>query len=321
MAAKENVSSVETYLPIKNLQEGFQYEQIFLIDSVTHNENMITAKNQPFAEIVIKDITGSLSGKVWNYEGGIQEGQYAVIKIDLKKYKDQLTFQCQYENIEIVDKPLNIFDYVDGMSESALMQYAGEIESAIMSIVDESYRNIMYYAINTLDLMQALKESPYGLQGSMSYPGGLLVHTAHALRFAKIANQQAKETEIPFSSSLVIAGCILRNIGWYTTTKFHGDKLRSRDAYYMIGIQRASTRYIDHLMLSAESDVQMTVPESKRQALENVCNKQADINTLEGQIIACSDNMADILDFGATALGKKKIGNWAEELFIGHLHE
>lgn len=186
---------------------------------------------------------------------------------------------------------------------------------------DEVYRNVLSVAIHHLELITKLKTSPYNLTGPMAYMGGLLVHVIHTLRVAKVACTQAKDREITFNQSLVIAGCILRNVGWHSTTQLKGgDEIRSRDAYHMTGIDRASVRFINHLMLTCANDLHITIPEAKIQALENMCNKFDDIHTLEGQIVSCANDMANILNAGHETLQRKQQGNWRDDkLFIGHL--
>lgn len=316
---RRDVLSVETYTPISSFEHGKTYEQIFLVAEIVYNDKMKTAQGSAFARVTLKDVTGSISGVVWGYDETLEEGSYAILKIETKLYRGELEFSAQAENTTPTETPINIFDYVVGVGENSLTAYAHEIEDEIMSIDDATYRDIMGNAIHRLDFMNALKTSPYGITGPMAYRGGLLVHVAHSMRLAKVAIGQSKELEIPFSPSLVVVGCALRNIGWYTTTRFQGDYLRPRDAYHMIGIHRASARYIDHLMLTCESDLQIAIPESKKQALENMCNRQSEIRTLEGKIVSCADNMADVLDFSVATLQRKQHGSWTDELFVGHL--
>ena len=313
--------NAESYTPIATLENGKTYEQVFLVSNVESHAKMRTKQGKAFARLTFKDVTGEISGVMWDFgeECPIVPGSYVTAKIETKSYRESLEFQLQGFNVQEADTPLNKFDYVKGVSDSVLLSYANEIEEELMSMQDSIYLDVMGNALHRLDFMQALKESPYGITGPMSYKGGLLVHVAHSMRLIKVAIGQAIEQEIPFSPSLVIAGCALRNIGWHTTTQFQGDHLRPRDAFQMIGIYRASARYIDHLMLTCESDLEITIPEAKRQALENMCNKQADISTVEGKIVACADNMADVLDFSVASLQKKQRGNWSDELFVGHL--
>lgn len=322
MVDRKNDSTVELYIPIANLEPNRSYEQIFLVGSVKVSPNKKSISGNGMARVKLVDVTGEIHGIVWEYKdtGVLKEGEYVRLNIATKVYRDNLEFQSNADQMSSVEEPpANKYDYIRGVSQSALVAYAEEIEAAVMDMEDQTYRDVLCNAMHRLELLNALGQSPYGIDGSMSYRGGLIVHVAHAVRFCKVAIQQAREMEIAFNPSLVIAGCILRNVGWNTTTVFQGDYLRPRDAYFMTGIQRASARYIDHLMLTCESDLQIQIPESKKQALENMCNERANIRTLEGQIVASSDNMADLLDFGAATLVRKQNGNWSDELFVGHL--
>ena len=321
VVGKGSVLNGEAYTPIGNLEAGQTYEQTFMVGSITYHARMKTTNGKSFARVVLKDVTGEIEGVLWGYDDSLVEGQYAVMKIETKLYRGNIEFQAQLDSVQpLSEPPINQHDYIKGVSDSLLTHYANEVEDAITSIDDEIYRDVLCNAMHKLDLLQALKESPYGLTGPMAYRGGLLVHVVHTLRFGLIANQQARELEMPFSPSLVVTGCILRNIGWHTTTRFQGDYLRPRDAYSIIGVHRASARYIDHLILTCESDLQIEIPESKRQALENMCNIRTEIHTLEGKIVTCANDMADLLDLGIASLQRKQKGNWRDGLFVGHLN-
>ena len=306
----------ETYVPIKDVGVG-RYDHIFLISKVTHNDAMVTAGGKRFARITLRDITGEIEGVVWNYTNLI-EGQYYRIALEVKTYKGELEFAAASEYIHEVDTPLNVHDYIKGMPESALAACAATVEESLEMMTDEHYRNVVGNAIQRLDLMQALKTSPYGLSGPLAYRGGLLVHVAGSLRLAKVMAEQAAVAETPINISLVMASCIFRNIGWNTTTCFVHGYLRPKDAFHMTGINRASARYVDHLMIHVESDLDMKVPEEKKQALENSCNEVAEIKTIEGRIAAAADHMVDLLHFGGDALRSKTKGNWTNDFFTGH---
>ena len=311
--------NTETYIAIKDLKAG-RYKQIFLVQKITQNEAMVTASGGRFAKVTLGDITGKIEGVVWNYDNTLVEGQYYRMAVELKPYKDDLEFSVDASKLILsVNTPLNIHDYIKGMSDAALAACAAEVEEAFETMADEHYRNVIGNAIHSLDLLNALKTSPFGLSGPLAYRGGLLVHVAGSLRLAKVMAAQAKESETPLNISLVMAACILRNIGWHTTTSFTNGYLRARDAFYMTGINRASARYVDHLMLHVESDLELKVPEAKKQALENSCNDVADIKTIEGRIAASADAMMNLLHFGGDELRSKTKGNWTNELFTGHV--
>ena len=315
-AEGKNVLNDDTYILISGLEAGKTYEQVFLIAEVT----CVRSKDKSYARVTFKDVSSEISGVIWNYrDGSLSINTYVQAKVDVKIYRDNLEFQAVMENVLVVDVPSNRFDYIKGVTDNTLNAYAGEVEDYITSMEDTEYRNVMCDALNRLDLLKSLKKSPYGINGPMSYPGGLLVHVTHAMRFCNVAIHQAKEHELLFCPSLVIAGCALRNIGWYTTTRFQNTFLESRDAYRMIGIQRASAKYIDHLITTSEENLDMTINNAKRHALENMCNESSKILTMEGKMVACADDMADVLDFGAASLQRKQVGNWSNELFTGHV--
>jgi len=209
-------------------------------------------------------------------------------------------------------------DLSTSCTEDKLNSYGYELENCLSELDDDTYRNLIGNAIHRLDLIQMLREAPYGLHGPMSFKGGLIMHTVHSLRTCKALIDQNKEIDIPLNESLIISGCLLRNIGWYTTTRIMDNKTKERDAYYMTSIYRASFRFVHQLMLSTNIDLQIEIPESKIQALENLCNPLANIYTLEGKIVAMSDMMTDVLHCGSHDLSKEQKGNWCNELFVGH---
>lgn len=322
MAAIKSVSSDETYVPIAKLEVGKTYRQLFLVENVTSGDNMVTAQGVAFMCVTLRDVSGEIEGKVWGYVDGLEDGVYALMTITVGRYQKTLQFQAKPEAVVVQPvPPINQYDYIKGISSSLLQHYAEELQNEIASLDDEVYRNVLSVAVHHLDLIAKLKGSPYNLSGPMAYMGGLLVHVTHTLRVAKVACAQAKDREITFNQSLVVAGCILRNIGWHTTTQFKGgDEIRSRDAYHMTGIDRASVRFINHLMLTCANDLRITIPEPKIQALENMCNNFENIHTLEGQIVSCANDMANILNAGHETLQRKQQGHWRDnKLFIGHL--
>lgn len=317
-AAVRNDLNTETYIPIKDFKVGRYYQIVFIYD-ININESMITSNGCQFARIKIKDVTGELDGVVWNINNvTINKGSYYKMRFDVKEYKNIISFTVDAASVEEVDVPLNVYDYVKGISESSLSACAISIEEAFEMMSDEHYKNIIGNAIQRLDLINALKMSPYGLDGPLAYKGGLIVHVAGSLRLAKVIAEQAKDSEMPLNVSLVLAACILRNIGWHTTTAFINGRLRPKDAFYMTGVNNASARYVDHLMIHVESDLDMKIPESKKQALENSCGEISNIKTIEGRIAASTDNMMNLLHFGSEALQRKTQDNWTDDFFTGH---
>lgn len=304
--------NTKTYTPIASLRLGETYKQIFYISNVQ--------ETSLFYKVTLKDLSGEITGIIWGAcEPKVTAGMFAEMTLYIKEFQAELSFQVNYQKVFIQNvPPYNEHDYIRTFSKNSLVSYANEIEETTVNIHDLVYRNILCNAIHKLDLLSTLKESPYGLDGPMACRGGLLQHAVHSLRFSAAVCQQATTLGMQFNTSLVVAGCILRNIGWSTTTVFENNILRPRDAHFMTGIYRASMRYIDHLILTCESDLELVIPESKKQALENICNEEENILTLEGKIVACANNMANIININL--ITPQHQGNWIDnKLFIGHL--
>lgn len=310
--------NTETYIPIAQLEPNNTYDQIFMVMSTKEKR---AGNGKPFLRVTFKDVTGEISGIIWsNKFNHLQIGDFVRVKMTTKIFNEQTEFHANEYDVTIIkDKPINKHDYIHCISSKILNNYSSEIEAIVSDLQDQIYRDILSNAIHKLDLIAALSQAPYDIDGPMAYEGGLLMHTGHAIRFCKEGIIQAQEREISLNPSLVIAGCILRNIGWYTITKFQAGLLQIRDAFHTIGVYRASSRYIDHLMLACESDLQINIPEEKKQALENMCNEPSNIKTLEGRIVAAADQMANILDFSSSILKSQRQGNWSGELFVGHI--
>lgn len=288
------------YTPIGNFKEDDLHTQIFLIDKIESSNNMKTSKGDVYARVTLKDITGEINGVVWNWDKslGIKAGDFVTLKISVNLYRDKLEYSCNFIQ-KCQEPPINIHDYVRCVGQGQLNDDKIKIQSICDNIEDEHYRSILGCALQSLDLLYALQISPYGLEGPLAYRGGLLVHTEQSLNILIHIVKEARLRGFEVDTSLAITGCILRNIGWHTTVVFEGDRLKPRDAYSMTGVHRASMRYIDHLMLHVESALNIKIPESKKQALENMCNPLRDIKTLEGRLVAQTNELCDTIHFGS----------------------
>jgi hypothetical protein len=294
------------------MQAGATYNAVFLIRNLVAKFSKKTNSN--YLNITLTDVTGSIKGAIWNVTDVdlVQAGSYIVLEIVVQKYKGELQFNAKGRTLQLFNGiPPNIQDYIRGPADSILEFYCKELKEHIDSIDDADYRDII---LKDIDLVNTLKNSPFGQEGPLIHPGGLLIHTVHTIRLAKSAAEQCKDIDgLKINSSLLTLGAILRNIGWHTTTVLDGTFFKPRDAFYMTGIYRASARYVDHLCLSAEK-----LPEGKKQALHNLCNAIEDIKTLEGKMVAWAGELAGVMHLAGSAIGRKPEGNWCDGFFVGH---
>lgn len=280
----------------------------------------------PFVRFVAQDVTGKISGVVWGltlrpHGSSMSAGRFVRMRADVTTYNGELQLTVQKEGAKpYKGEPENITDYVRGPSSAEIKFYVEEIRRFIDEIDDPDYRDILRIAEEQLELAEVmLGTSPYGLNGPLACRGGLLIHTVHTIRAAKAAIASFGEVDAEINESLIVAGCIFRNIGWFSTTYFEGNILRPIDAYEMTGLYRASFRILHGVLLQADSNENIDVPESKKQALENICNPYSNMKTLEGKIVAHMCNLADTIHFGDYCLRKNRDAtNWAESFFVGH---
>jgi hypothetical protein len=315
---KQNEFSSDNYIPIRQIKIGNTYSQIFYVSNVDYDPRMVSRRAQStFARITLKDTTGEITGTVWDYDESLRSGIFINASIKAHEYTGNLEFSVNRDKIQECGPPINLFDYVHGLGQYALDQHEDNIIKLSENIENDTYCNIIGYAIHTIGLVGLLKTSPHGLTGPLAFQGGLLVHTELSTRIALEAAETLR-IDPCFNRSLVITGCLLRNIGWNTTTVAHENTIRPRDAYYMTGIERASQRFIDHLMREIESNLEIEISESDKQALENMCLPIKQINTVEGRLVASANQVADVVHGSSIITKQVHESNWHNEFFVGH---
>jgi hypothetical protein len=313
---------IDTYTPIEHWQAGQSLDTVFMVDSVSQGH---TRENKPFIRLTLKDVTGTIEGNVWGASLKTTRdlfvpGEYIRASLALHFYQNQLQFKTTLDKIQKYRGiPENIHDYVLGPNENVLDVYQDDLSALLDDVDDAEYRDIIGSARARGGILNTLRTTPYGLDGPLAYRGGLMIHT---LKSTNLAMAAIEDFDATISRSLVVAGCLFRNIGWATTTFFEGNILRPKDAFYMTGLYRASARYVDHTMLNVESDLNIEIPEGKKQALHNLCNKADHINTVEGRVVAQANYMVDILQHSEEKLRKIAKGNWRPDhvhgIFVGH---
>lgn len=306
------------------LEEGQSYDQVWLLTSV----DAVTPKDsKPFVKFVAKDMTGTIEGIVWNMKlkttgSAFRPGKFFKMTAEVRQYKGSLNLSVNRADVfPYSGDPDNISDYVPGFSTGILDYYEKVIKSAIEEITDADIRDLMGNCLERLDLIHLLKTSPIGLTGPFACHGGLLVFTGTLVELVKSFSPALKFQD-SFNESIAIAGAILKNIGWSQTTTINGHVVKPKNAHYSIGVHRSSFRFVNHLTIYAENDLKISIPESKRQALENFTSKSVDdIKTLEGKLVYHANEIVRIGKIGEQLLQERSDGDWTPggELFRGHL--
>jgi len=211
--------------------------------------------------------------------------------------------------------------YTEEDNQHMLEGYAREVRRVIEDeITDDTYRNIANNAEQRLAITHLLSQSPYGVEGPLAHSGGLLVHTAHLIRLARCLANSCSEINGTIDYSFLVVGAWLRNVGWHTTTAIMDGQVKRRDAFLTTGIRRAGFRFTHDLLLHAESDLEINIPETKKQALTNIFAEPGEITTLEGRLIEDADIMIQRMVW-AEHHKDARTGNWSPDhngLFVGH---
>ena len=308
---------IEAYTPIRHMTPETKYSGVFLVDRAV----VKTARKskEPYMSVVLADVTGKIEGVIWNFSDTsiVKQGNYIHLEIVTKTYDSSLQFNAKGRTVQPYNgTPPNVEDYVRSPGSAVLDYYASELQGFLDQIDDPEYRDMLHDQVNLVDVLRA---APFGQEGPLAYPGGLLLHTVHTVRIALTSLEQCRDIDnLKASRSLVILGSVLRNIGWSTTTVLDGNFFRPRDAFYMTGVYRASARYVDHLHQSVEADKQITLNESKKQALHNMCNPIEDIRTLDGRLVAWAGELAATMHLAGYTMNLKTNGSWKGDYFVGH---
>jgi len=319
---------LEEYVPISQLEEGHEYDQIFMISQV--NSYKKKGSEEPYVRFKVQDVTGQIDGVVWRLPirprgSRMSAGRFVRMKVMVQSYDGRRQLVTEKENVTPYNgEPSNIHDYVPGPNKAELEVYATELRELLETLDDPDYRNIINNADQRLGLIDnILSQAPYNKHGPLACRGGLLVHVVHTVRAAMALMESYGEVDLPLNESLVVAGCVFRSIGWWTTTWFEGNILRTKDAAYMTGLWRASFRIIHDVLINAESDLQTEFPETKKQALSNLANAEVDVLTIEGKLVAHASAITDLMHFGDHNFRshRSEQGNWSPEagdIFVGH---
>lgn len=308
---------MNVHTPIKDMIVHETYHQVFYVSEVKREGEVY--------ELVLADRTGSICSYISKDNVAVrhlnlQPKEFVRMCIGLRE-NGRFVIKTDVTLARLDSPPENVLDYVNGKSETELDSLRDEAISYSDMIRDEHYAAIIHYAIHDLDLLYTLRNSVYKLSGSLSFPGGLLTHTVQSLRFARVACKITRENETKFNPGLVIAGCFLRNIGWSTIVHINSE-IRPRDACFLVGPNKASARFVNHLMINLDHSDSLRIPESKKQALENLCSPMEEVRTLEGRTVVMCNEQTDLLAFGHDTLEAKSVmPNWSPDpngYFVGH---
>lgn len=291
---------MQEYVPIRALQVGQSYSQIFLVSAVANKTSKKNA-GKSYVQLTLKDVTGTIRGCVWDLQVGENEqdlvpGKFISLAITVESYNGEKTFIAK-NLAPYRDTVENMTDYIPGPNNHVLNVLKDDVEKVISDIDDPHYRDIVNNACQQIRLMDILQENAYDTDGPLSHRGGLLTHVALTLRAALGMVETGREpsVDIRIDRSLVIAACLLRNLGYVSGLQNNGTNFVAQDSAKLLGIRHLSTMWANHILISTESDLKLTIPEPKKLALQNACLAENldQCVTIEARIVFLANQFTD----------------------------
>ncbi len=304
---------MQEYVPIRALQVGQIYSQIFLISAIA-NKTSKKAGGKPYVLLTIKDVTGAIRGCVWDLQVNEDEkclvaGNFINATVSIESYNNERTFVAK--NISgPVESIENMTDYVPGPNDHILNVLKEDIEKVISGIDDPNYRDIINNVCQHSNLLDLMSTSAYNDAGPLAHRGGLLMHTALTLKTAlgMVENGREPSVDIRIDKSLVIAACLFRNMGYISGLSNNGTNFIAQDSAHLLGIRYLSAMWSNHILISTESDLKLAIPEPKKLVIQNACLAESidQCVTIEARIVFLANLFTDEIYNGRSLYDKHR---------------
>lgn len=321
---------IDEYIPIGHLQANTSYEQTFMVQQVEFRKGK-KPPHRPYATISFKDVTGWIRGVIFNATPDaasfLKSGSFVRMRANISKKSDNdgdhMEITSDIKNLSPFNgDPDNITDYIQGPNACILEAYEEELTKWIDQIDDPDYRDLVNNAYRKIEILNDIKRSPYKTTGTLAYRGGLLIHIVKLVRKCMAFLENDPDLSQHLNKSLIIAGCIFRNLGYTSTVACRGEGCYENDSFHLLGVQTASTLIAVHAAICAESDFQRPFPQGKKLALENICvaDHPSKAHTPESKIVVCMNYLLDIMLGAQEELEHAKLGedNTTKHYYIGH---
>lgn len=304
----------DSYVPILALEEGKSYSQVFMVGgSPIQRTARHSDGNKPYIHLTLKDNSGEIKGCVWNSaKGDLEMGQFVTLNIKVNNYRGQKNFTA--ESFKPYNgKPSNLSDYVNIPNTTVLDTYVEELDKYIGQITDSVYRDIILHCKET-GFFDKYKATPYRDSGKLCHAGGLLIHSINLARLTLAVESGLRPLEAPLDHSLLIAGSLLFNCGWISCGAFQGDIWRPNSAASLLGSRRLGFMLVNHMVISAESDKNITFPENKSLAIQSIPEPDF-METPEYTVIAAANGLLN------TFYSLTSSSALADEVYLEHHNE
>jgi len=206
---------------VKDLEAGTIVDDYFAISSKSAPRKY-NNKSGLWFSFDISDKTGTISIKFW---GGPDEQSVADIfssfkvndvvqikggNVKMDSYSNKLEIHLNQESVEI--SKISEFDYAEFVPtiDRDISELISKFKSIIEEIQDEHIKQLLKLFFDDYEFMKKYANSPAAKSHHHNYVGGLIQHVLSMINLSKTI---AKEYEPELDVDLMIAGCILHDIG------------------------------------------------------------------------------------------------------------
>lgn len=213
---------------VKDLMVGNKVNDIFYIRTRRQRDKRDGGK---FLILELCDKTGTIQGKVWDYEEFLTEStpnNFVQVQGDVIEYNNET--QIKVINIQkISDKQISATDFI-ATSRFDIDEMYKEFLTYFELVKDNDFRKLLKNIFANTDFVQKFKAAPASTGVHHAYFGGLLEHTLFMLRLSQSVPQVYPEVDY----SLLITGLILHDVG--KIREYLYDKVITHtDEGYLIG--------------------------------------------------------------------------------------
>lgn len=191
---------------IKDMQPGRGVDCFCVLDKAS---TRIASNGSPYLVCTIKDKTGSIDAKMWDYSGDIHQSVGSIVKVRGTVDEYNGSSQLTIAQIRLANKDSDGFDIRD-ISPSAPMDAdagIGEILATMCLVGDGVYSKIANHIYSKFS--EEFAAHPAAKTHHHAFIGGLMMHTGNMLKLAKAAAEVYGDF---IDRDLLLSGVFLHDI-------------------------------------------------------------------------------------------------------------
>ena len=194
---------------IKDLQfKDRLTDELFAVKSLKMGKTM---DGRDYADIVLSDRTGELSGKIWDeclkHCAMPDVGAVVFVSGSVEEFRDKQ--QLKVLNLkEALETEFELEDFLP-RTEKDIEEMWGRVETAVATVKNEHLRLLLNSFFQDKKFVKKFKQAPAAEMIHHAYIGGLLEHTMEMLEFSENVIKQYKN----INKDLLICGILFHDIG------------------------------------------------------------------------------------------------------------